>query len=97
MVQILFKLLKLKLPRFVHQQVYFGELIHFIENGAAGDLIFFENKKGIIDHVGIYLGEGKIIHVADRVKIDLVDHFGIFDEAKKAYTYKLRVIKRLLL
>jgi hypothetical protein len=96
MIQLLFKLIKLKLPRFVHQQVYFGELIHFIESASEADLIFFENKKGIIDHVGIYLGEGKIIHVADRVKIDLVDHFGIFDETKKAYTHKLRVIKRLL-
>lgn len=97
MVQILFKLVKLRLPRFVHQQVYFGELIHFIENASDSDLIFFENKKGIIDHVGIYLVEGKIIHVADRVKIDLVDHFGIFDETKRCYTHKLRVIKRLLL
>lgn len=97
MVQILFKLIKLKLPRFVHQQVYFGELIHFIENASESDLIFFENKKNVIDHVGIYLGEGKIIHVADRVKIDLVDHFGIFDETKNAYTHKLRVIKRLIL
>ena len=42
------------------------------------------------------LEDGKIIHASGQVRIDKIDHFGIFNEETKKYTHKLRVIKRIL-
>jgi SH3-like domain-containing protein len=46
----------------------------FISNdpldAQAGDLIFFGEDKMKVDHVGIALGEGKIIHARGRVRIN---------------------------
>lgn len=42
---------------------------------AAGDLVFFRQGRGRIDHVGIYVGEGRFIHAPSRggrVRIDLL-------------------------
>ena len=49
-----------------------------------------------IVHVGIVLTDGKIIHAAGQVRIDRLDHFGIFNEERGIYSHKLRVIKRFL-
>ena len=37
---------------------------------APGDLIFFKNTGGIsgISHVGIYVGDGKMIHCGDPIR-----------------------------
>ncbi|MGL6291586.1 MAG: C40 family peptidase [Silanimonas sp.] len=40
---------------------------------SAGDLVFFQHGRGRIDHVGIYVGEGRFIHSPSRggrVRID---------------------------
>jgi cell wall-associated NlpC family hydrolase len=40
---------------------------------SAGDLVFFRQGRGRIDHVGIYVGEGRFIHSPSRggrVRID---------------------------
>ncbi len=31
-----------------------------------GDLVFYANSKGTINHVGIYIGNGQIVNVASR-------------------------------
>ncbi len=93
--QMVFKLVGIKLLRTPEQQVHQGELINFIEQSVPGDLAFFENKVGKITHVGILLPEGRIIHTAEKVRIDRVDHYGIFSEELKKYTHRLRVIKRI--
>ena len=94
--QMIFKIIGIKLPRNPDEQVYQGRLIHFFEEAKDGDLFFFENSRSSIHHVGIYSEEGKIFHPDGFVKTDLVDHFGIFDKSQNRYTYKLRVIKRLI-
>lgn len=96
LVQMVFKLVGIHLPRLAEQQVHSGHLIDFIEQSAPGDLAFFENMATNISHVGILLPEEKIIHVGAQVRIDRIDHFGIFDQEKGRYTHRLRVIKRLL-
>lgn len=68
----------------------------FIEQAMPGDLAYFENTAGAITHTGILLPDGKVIHTAEQVRIDKIDHFGIFDEETSRYTYRLRVAKRLL-
>lgn len=96
LVQLLFQLLNIRLPRKADQQKQYGEAIDFVEQSRAGDLAFFENRKGRIIHVGIVLENAQILHVSDCVRIDRLDHFGIFDENKQHYSHKLRILRRLL-
>ena len=42
------------------------------------------------------LDDGKIIHASGQVRIDKIDHFGIFNVDSEKYTHKLRVTKRIL-
>jgi len=96
LVQIVFQMLGIGLPREAAQQVERGEAIDFVEQALEGDLAFFENRAGRITHVGIILSDLKIIHASDCVRIDRLDHFGIFNEQTNRYTHKLRVIRRVL-
>ncbi len=94
--QVVFKLLNVALPRDASQQVEEGELIDFVEQARPGDLAFFENRKGKITHVGLLIPDGQIIHASGQVRIDKLDHYGIFNRDTNRYTHKLRVIKRVL-
>ncbi len=95
--QVVFKVAaNINIPRDASQQVEVGTLVDFVEQSRVGDLAFFENKKGKITHVGILLEDDQIIHASGQVRIDKIDHFGIFNEDKGKYTHKLRVIKRVL-
>lgn len=94
--QVVFKLVGISLPRDSSEQVNEGKLIDFIEQSQAGDLAFFENKKGRISHVGILMPDNHIIHASGQVRIDRLDHYGIFNVSKNKYTHRLRVIKRML-
>ena len=93
---MVFKMVGIILHRTPDAQVHQGELVDFIEQSQPGDLAFFENSAGTVSHAGILLPEGKIIHAAEQVRIDRIDHFGIFDEETSRYTYRLRVAKRVL-
>jgi hypothetical protein len=84
------------LPRTAEQQLMYGETIDFMQEAQEGDLAFFENAQGKIAHAGILLGEGEIIHVFDKVCVDWIDHFGIYNRRLRRYTHRLRLIKRLL-
>ncbi len=93
--QVVYKLAGIRLPRDSHEQARKGESIHLIHETKAGDLLFFDNEEGEINHVGILLNDGHVIHAHGKVRIDRVDHHGIFDGSQKAYTHKLRLIKRI--
>ena len=84
------------MPREAAQQVYLGNAVDFVEQALEGDLAFFENRAGRISHVGIILPEKQILHSYGRVRIDTLDHFGIFNREENRYTHKLRLIKRVL-
>ncbi len=94
--QIVFALLGCSLPRDASQQVEVGEVIDFINTSKVGDLAFFENEQHKIIHVGILLGDGKIIHASGQVRIDSIDQEGIYNNSKRKYTHKFRVAKRIL-
>jgi len=94
--QIVYLMTGLALPREAGQQVFQGESVDFIEQAMPADLAFFENNRGRISHVGIILPDNQIIHVHGRVRLDRIDHYGIFDDSQQKYTHRLRVIKRLL-
>ncbi len=86
----------LDLSRDAYQQAEQGIMVNFIDEAQTGDLGFFQNEEGKITHTGIILPGKKIIHASGRVRIDTIDHYGIFNEEKKGYSHQLRVIKRIL-
>ena len=94
--QMVYKLCGYQLFRDAIQQVTQGEVLSFIEESEAGDLAFFDNDEGIITHVGIILENNRIIHAHGKVRIDQLDHSGIFNIEKQKHTHKLRVIKRMI-
>ncbi|MBN1792053.1 MAG: C40 family peptidase, partial [Bacteroidales bacterium] len=65
-------------------------------DARPGDLLFFDDEEGMIRHVGILLPEGRIIHASGRVRVDRVDHQGIFNVETGQYSHKLRLIKKIL-
>lgn len=94
--QIVARLSGISLPRDTGQQVEEGEMINLITEARPGDLAFFDNAEGQIIHVGILLDNTRIIHASGKVRIDTLDHQGIFNNVAKKYSHQLRVIKRII-
>ena len=85
-----------QLPRDASQQVAYGEEVHFVEQAYPGDMAFFSNDEGRIVHVGMLLEGQRIIHAHGEVRIDKLDHIGIYNVGLKKYSHQLRIIKRIL-
>jgi hypothetical protein len=83
------------IPRDASDQSGMGKTLSFMEEVQTGDLAFFDNTEGMIHHVGMIAGKGRIIHASGMVRIDKIDQQGIFNEELGRYTYKLRVLKRI--
>ncbi|GAB4300778.1 MAG: C40 family peptidase [Marinilabiliales bacterium] len=96
LTQILYKTIGINLPRDAREQVKHGITLNFINETKPGDLAFFDNEEGEIIHVGLIIEKGKIIHASGQVKINTLDHQGIYNEEEKKYTHKLRVIQRIV-
>ena len=96
LTQMVYKLNGIKIPRDAYQQAELGETLSFVEEAEPGDLAFFDNAEGRIVHVGIVMENHKIIHASGNVRIDGFDHQGIFNNDKKDYTHKLRLLKKLV-
>lgn len=94
--QMVYKLNGYKLFRDASQQASQGEALSFIEESEAGDLAFFDNEEGRITHVGIIMDDNYIIHGHGKVRIDRLDHSGIFNNEIRRHTHRLRVIKRIV-
>lgn len=95
LVQNVFKMHGVKLHRDASYQAKQGETLSFISEAKCGDLAFFDNEEGEIIHVGIIDGHGNIIHASGCVRMDVIDHNGIYNKDLKKYTHKLRLIKRM--
>ncbi|MFP9113400.1 NlpC/P60 family protein [Flavobacterium sp. RHBU_3] len=96
MVQMVYKLNGYKLLRDASQQATQGEALSFIEESEPGDLAFFDNEEGRIIHVGIIMEDNYIIHAHGKVRIDRLDHLGIYNVDTKRHSHKLRVIKKII-
>lgn len=94
--QMVYKLNGYKLLRDASQQATQGEALSFIEESEPGDLAFFDNAEGNIIHVGIIMKDNYIIHAHGKVRIDRLDHSGIYNQDKRMHTHKLRVIKKII-
>jgi hypothetical protein len=94
--QMVYKLNGYKLLRDASQQALQGEALSFIEESEPGDLAFFDNEEGKIIHVGIIMKDNYIIHASGKVRIDRLDHLGIYNAEVNKHTHKLRVIKKVI-
>ncbi len=94
--QMVYKLNGHHLLRDASQQATQGEALSFIEESEPGDLAFFDNDEGNIVHVGIMMENNYIIHASGQVRIDRLDHLGIYNADTNRHTHKLRVIKKII-
>jgi cell wall-associated NlpC family hydrolase len=92
--QVIMKCCGIRIKRDAAQQAEQGTTVNLADEALPGDLAFFDNSEGRIVHVGFILPEGKIIHSSGKVRIDLLDHQGIFVNEEKRYSHNLRLIKR---
>lgn len=94
-VQYIYGNLNIDLPRSSAEQSQVGKLAAREMNFAQlmpGDLLFFKRSGQRIGHVGIYMGEGKMIHAADhRQGVTITD----LHEARlaRAFVMAKRVLK----
>ncbi len=95
LTQMVYMLNGHSLKRDSAQQATQGEALSFIEESEPGDLAFFDDNEGNIIHVGIIMQDNYIIHVDGKVRIDRIDHSGIYNVDLKRHTHQLRVIKKI--
>jgi hypothetical protein len=96
LTQLVYKIKGIPIPRDSWKQAETGKNIDFLDQAEPGDLVFFDNDRGKISHVGMILSRGLVIHASGRVRIDTIDHQGIFKPEIGGYSHKLRTIKRIL-
>jgi cell wall-associated NlpC family hydrolase len=96
LIQLVYKIHSITLPRDSWEQVESGKNIDFIDTVEAGDLVFFDNNRGRISHVGMIISRGLVIHASGRVRIDSIDHQGIFKPEIGGYSHHLRTIRRIV-
>jgi len=86
--QKVYKTAGIKIPRNSRAQAKVGQYIAY-ENLQKGDMVFFDTnpkKTGRVNHVGIYLEDGKFIHASSGNKKVVITNFD-----KKRY-YKSRFL-----
>lgn len=94
-VQQIFKICGYNLNRDASLQVVQGTRVASLDLALPGDLAFFANNEKI-DHVGIILRSGEIIHASGKVRIDIIDQEGIRFTKSKKYTHILKEIRRII-
>ena len=95
LVQIVFQMKGIQLPRDASQQEQCGQLIEF-ENRKPADVAFFIIEKNQIHHVGILIEENIVIHASGRVRTDSIDNKGIYNENLEKFTHKYHSIHRMI-
>lgn len=96
LVQVVYSMLGIFLPRNASQQVEMGKVVDFLSESQPGDLAFFANENGDIIHVGIIINSHQIIHASGFVKKEIIDSQGIVSSQTGEYSHNLRVIKRII-
>lgn len=55
----------ISLPHYSGSQAQMGKAVSSSEM-RPGDLIFYANSRGVVNHVAMYIGNGQIVHAASR-------------------------------
>ena len=96
-VQMVYKLIGITLPREIPSQCdAIKNDVASLGEAEIGDILFFDNGKGQIIHVGLLLQTDYIIHAYGKVRIDRIVSKGIYDSDMKEITHTLYAIKRIL-
>ncbi|HEU4901294.1 MAG TPA: C40 family peptidase [Flavisolibacter sp.] len=93
-VQQVFKLFGIKILRDAYLQAAQGSEVRNLDEARLGDLLFFQNEKGRITHVGILLENREIVHASGKVRIDTVDGDGIINRETGKRTHQFHSIRR---
>ncbi|MDX2248808.1 MAG: NlpC/P60 family protein [Bacteroidia bacterium] len=94
LVQQVFKICGVQLPRNASQQAETGKLVSF-EERKSGDLAFFSKpNQNKITHVGILSNEDSVIHASGKVREDIFDKQGIVHRDNGEVTHQLVIIRR---
>lgn len=95
--QTLYKSIGIMLPRDANMQVKSGKEVVIddeLNNLKTGDLLFFGRNIDRITHVGMYIGDKKVIHSDGRVRIN---SFNPEDEEYSEYRRNgLQAVRRIL-
>jgi cell wall-associated NlpC family hydrolase len=67
-----------------------------IATTRPGDLAFFKNESGNINHVGMVIEERRIIHSSGKVRIDKLTEDGILNADTKTITHPFAHARRIL-
>ena len=85
----------IKIPRVSREQAKVGSYIKY-ENLQRGDMVFFDTKRkrtGKVNHVGIYLENGKFIHASSGKKKVVITSFDKKRFYKNRFLWGRRIIK----
>ncbi len=76
--QLVYRNLGIELPRTSSQQATSGQAVASLAEARPGDLVFFDHSssRAGIDHVGIYLGNGKMIAAPQAGEVVKVQDVG---------------------
>ena len=94
LTQVCFKAKGVWLPRDASQQATSGVEVCPCDV-QRDDLAFFHNAEGRVIHVGICMGDGRIIHASGLVRIDTLDSKGILVEKTGTYSHVLHSVRRV--
>ena len=95
LTQVCFKACGIALLRDASQQATQGTLIPSLAEARRDDLCFFCNGGGKIIHVGIFLGDGRIVHSSGQVRVDTLTPLGIVNDDTRQLTHTLHSIRRM--
>lgn len=68
-VQAIYKQFGYTIPRVSRDQAVsagYTNVTPNLSNLLPGDLIFYTNSSGVVDHVAMYIGNGKVVHAANK-------------------------------
>lgn len=94
-MQTVHKIHRHSLPRDTSHQVMAGDAVPRLKNSVPGDLAFFCNEEGKVNHVGMVLPGDQIIHCSGWVRIDRLDEKGILNRESGVYTHLFKEVRRV--
>jgi len=93
--QKVYKTAGIKLPRHSTRQAMVGQYIEY-KDLQRGDMVFFDTSKshkGVVNHVGIYLEDGKFIHASSGKKKVVITDFKKKRFYKNRFLWGRRILK----
>lgn len=95
-VQMVLRISGYTIPRDIAGQATAGKAVSNIGDAQPGDLAFFKGHNNKAAHVGLVLGDQKVIHCWGRVRTDFLMEEGILTAETRIFTHTFSGIRRIL-